>query len=94
MKPIVNDEACAKDITETANKWEARKYSQPEIADAYKDDADDLREVAALVLDGKIEMAWQRAKELDTIVREFISQPSWDYLSKQVSILGKTGHYG
>lgn len=87
---IFTYEDCAEDILKAANKWESRKNDHPEVADAYIDDANDLREVAEAARTGDIEKTWEKIKALDTIIRECIPQASWDYLTKQAWCLRKS----
>lgn len=46
----------------------------------YRADGADLQAIAALIEEGSIEAASNKAQRLDTLVRELIPAPVWDFL--------------
>lgn len=72
-------------ITRAAAAWREEGY-QAEIegafslAAAYRDDANDLDAVAALVCEGDLAAAGRAARALDTIVRDQIPAEAWELI--------------
>lgn len=81
----MTNKECAAGIRAVAKKW-LENVNDPDVrrdvdfANCYRSDAKDMREVAKLVLAGKVKEAAVKADNLDTIVRELFPDPCWEHL--------------
>jgi len=76
--------SAAEQIEEAAKKWEkhgTQMFSKdPQMVAAYMKDKADLMMIAALLRKEQYEQALINAGNLDTIVRDTIPQPAWDFM--------------
>ena len=79
---MITREECVYEIREAASDWgrEALECDEASLASAYAQDALDLNMVADLLEEGCGGQAATYAHELDTIVRECLSNDIWDFL--------------
>ena len=81
----MTNKECAAGIRAAAKKW-LDNVKDPEVrrdvdfANVYRADAKDLREVAGLVLAGKVKEAAAKAYALDSIVRDHVPDHCWEHL--------------
>lgn len=59
---------------------EAHDLGDEELAQAYASDVRDLKRFLQMYKEGKLDEAWAMARNLDTIVRELIPDPIYNFL--------------
>jgi len=70
--------AQAKEVAKSRKKWER------ELVSAYNADADEYKELAALVKAEKWKAAFKYWQELDTFVREGVPTPHVEFIARKV----------
>jgi len=85
-QPCKTGKEAAKLIRQAAMKWKSSGYANfpndKKMRDAYDKDACDLYAVSYWIDKGDNKEAAKQAYHLDTVVRDCIPQPAWDYLEK------------
>ena len=86
LPPCKTSKEAAVQIRKAAKQWRDAGYdsfeNDPKMLKVYDTDAKDLKAVASLLDEDKCKEAMNKAYRLDTVVRECIPEPAWDYLQK------------